>query len=1155
MTVAAVLSLALLAGVTLPWLARWTRRRRANRAVIARRAAIVESTHDAVIGESLDGVVTDWNRGAELMFGFTRAEALGCRIEDLIVAPAHHAEAATLRELARRGGGVPPFDSTRRHRDGSDIDVSITAAPIMLDGVCVGFSKSVRDVSEARRMQGALATMNARLEEQIAERTAQHAAIAHDLRSILDALPSMIGYWNKDLTNRVANQAYSRWFGVEPDGMRGRPMAELLGEEMFALNRPMAEAALRGEPQTFERRIPARAGIAARDSLAHYLPDVVDGEVRGFYVLVHDVTDLVESRRALAQAQRDHQALNDAVRQHAIVSVTDRAGRIVDVSDSFCEISQYSRGELIGARHDLVNSGVHPKKFWQEMWRTVATGHGWHGEVCNRAKDGSLYWVDSVICPFFGVDGKIDKYVSFRTDITARKRTEQELQSASTLLAAVLSAASESSFIATDRDGLITVFNRGAERLLGYTARELVGLSTPAQFHDPGELAARGEELGARYGTAITGYRSVVHEPEQGPAETREWTYLRKDGARIPVSLTVTVMRDDGGAVVGYLGIATDITRHKQDERTLREALHKAKHANRAKSQFLANMSHEIRTPMNAVIGLTYLLERTHLDPEQAGFLSKIRIASDSLLGIINDVLDLSKIEAAEMKLERAQFSPRELARDVVALLAVQAEAKGVALNLDIAVDVPAAVEGDVTRLRQVIANLVGNAVKFTERGAVEVRVRQLHGDTVTTGLQFAVKDTGIGISPDAIGKLFSPFVQADASTTRRFGGTGLGLSLVKQLVGIMGGRVTVGSIPGVGSEFTVELELPVSTLPVPVKTAGFVPSALASLRGIRILVADDSVLNLEVARRMLELEGATVRVATNGEEAVAALAADPAGIDVVLMDVHMPVLDGNDATRRIRNGLGLARLPIIALTAGALAVERAEAEAAGMTDFVSKPFELRALVATIRAHVGTVVGPAISRTITARPPAGWPEVEGIDARDVSRRLIGDVAMFEQLLRRLVDDFADLPALEALEQDALAKRMHHLKGTAGTLGARALQRAAEDCERACVDGDREDLHVSRRCVITGLVALREGVDAARWPEQRLDDREVPLDPTAIGALRATLLQANLGALEQFTKLAPMLRSGLGVDRFATLRKQVEDLQFEEAARALERLAS
>ena len=997
------------------------------RAAQVRRAAIVAGCSDAIIGESLDGFITDWNRAAELLLGFPSSAVVGRLASSVLLPEGRASEDAGLRAAIARGECVRPFDTTRLRSDGVLLEVSVSASPIAgPDGRCVGLSKTVRDVTETRRAQRALADLNATLEQQVAERTARLDAAFRDLRSILDAQPSLIAYWDKELGNEVANEACARFFGTTPEALRGRAMREVIGDAIFELDLPHLLAALRGEKQTFERTIEGPDGGGRRHTLVHYLPDLQNGMVRGFYSVVHDVTELVDGRLKLLET--------------------------------------------------------------------------------------------------------------------------------SNLLRAVLSSASEVSIIATDAAGLISIFNRGAQRLLGYDEAEMVGRRSPAVVHLADEVAARGLELTAQYGEPIEGFEVFIHKPCLDGVEVRDWTYVRRDGVHVPVQLTVTAMRDGAGKTIGYLGVAHDISRQIDQERSLRAAAEEARRANLAKSQFLANMSHEIRTPMSAVIGLSYLLERTSLDPSQASYLAKIKLASKSLLSIINDVLDLSKIEAAEFTLERAPFSPASLLRDLSELVTVQAEAKGVDFTIEQTGELPASLEGDATRLHQILVNLLSNAIKFTERGGVRLRVQRVPAasEHAVARLRFVASDSGIGIEPQALGRLFSPFVQADASTTRRFGGTGLGLSIVKQLVGLMGGEVGVTSTPGVGSDFWVELEFAVCAEGKPAAPLPPAYDGAQDLSGVRILVADDSPVNLVVARRVLQLRGAEVAVVTNGQQAVDHLVSHPGTIDLVLMDMQMPVLDGKGATRQIRSGLGLATLPIIALTAGTTRSERLEAEAAGVNDFVTKPFDPPVLAACILRNLArSAPAAALALPGRAHPAGSWPQIAGIDSGEVRVRLGGDEALFRSLLERMLLMAADLDAARATggppAQTRLAELLHELKGTAATLGAGGIAHTAAAAEDAGRAGRRDEVHRRSESLALQLAALKREVDALPAPPAAPVAAEVrPLEAGELAGLLTLLRASDLSAVERFASLAPRLSPLLGPQPLLALRGAVDGLRFEEA---------
>ena len=520
---------------------------------------------------------------------------------------------------------------------------------------------------------------------------------------------------------------------------------------------------------------------------------------------------------ALAQSQ----TLIDALHRYSAITVTDTAGHITYANPLFLKASGYTLTELLGGSHKIVNSGVHPAAFWQTMWSTISAGNTWRDVICDRAKDGNLFWYDTQISPMLDAKGRIEQYVSLRTDITTQVQANEAAQKATLI-----------------------------------------------------------------------------------------------------------------------------------------------------KTQFLANMSHEIRTPMNAILGMLKLLDATPVTPLQVDYLSKAEVAGRQLLGLINQILDFSKIDASKMALDCQPFNLTCLMQQIFDMVQAILGDKQVQVHLDLDPALPTNFVGDALRLQQVLLNLGGNAVKFTARGHITLQVRLLAQSTTEATLRLAVRDTGIGIRPESQQLIFDSFAQAQASTTREFGGTGLGLTIAQKLVGLMGAELKLESTLGQGSTFFFDLTLPSASptvLPAPLPTFDQVkalpaesaatevqcrkPALARPLTGLRLLVVEDNAINQMVARELLSARGAWVEIAENGQLGVAAVAAAAPPFDAVLMDIQMPVMNGYEATRAIRSDLGLATLPIIGLTANALNSDRDACLAVGMNAHVGKPIDVNTLVETLLKH------------------------------------------------------------------------------------------------------------------------------------------------------------------------------------------------------------
>ncbi len=777
--------------------------------------------------------------------------------------------------------------------------------------------------------------------------------------------------------------------------------------------------------------------------------------------LKKEIVQKTAAQEKLQHSLKELEDLKFALDQHAIVARTDERGIITFANDKFCSVSQFTREELLGQDHRIVNSNYHSKEFFAGLWKAIKSGEVWKGEIKNRAKDGSFYWVDSTIVPFRDGLGKPKQFIVIRMDITGLKRIEEELRAA-------------------------------------------------------------------------------------------------KDAA-------------EG--------------------------------ASRAKSEFLANMSHEIRTPMNGIIGMTELALDTQLTIEQREYLNMVRTSGASLLTLINDILDFSKIEAGKLDLDVSDFSLRQSIGETLKALGFRAHQKGLELAWRVAPDVPDYLAGDASRVRQVLVNLVGNAVKFTDRGEIVVEIeRDPQSTQAMVVLHFCVRDTGIGIAKQKQDMIFGAFTQADSSTTRKYGGTGLGLAITRRLVDLMGGKLWLKSEPGVGSafHFTIRFEVasaqPASDYPDPkilshasilvvddnetnriilvemlgrwgmqVATAkgagealeilarsgnrephfsavisdlqmpdmdgfefvenirksvqfGRIPVLMLSSsaqqvehercrklgisaylakpiqpselldailsalslhasepseahdktrdetqevlpqsnwrQGMKVLLAEDNAVNRTLATRLLQKHGHTVVVVENGRQALDALEREP--VDLVLMDVQMPEMDGLEATAAIREKEKKTghHLPIIALTAHAMKGDREKCLAAGTDDYLTKPIRTADLFAAVERLRNTNTDAAPEAPAITNPPG----TSAFDIDAALRHVEGDRDLLDEIVRILADQcpktmYEIQNAIRAADLSVLERAAHSLKGSASNLCATGVTQAAAELEESARSGD------------------------------------------------------------------------------------------------------
>lgn len=709
-------------------------------------------------------------------------------------------------------------------------------------------------------------------------------------------------------------------------------------------------------------------------------------------VLAHGMTnDLATAKAAAENALRETLAFRTTLDQHSIISVTNTRGCIIDVNPPFCAISGYSKEELLGNDHRMLNSGAHPRAFWRDVWRVLAAGAVWRGEICNKAKGGSLYWVDCIIAPFMDADGNIERYVMIGHDITERKHSEESLRQVTDRLALAVRAGGVGIW---DYD---VVNNRlvGDDqmyRLYGIAPGQSCGEydGWRARVH-PDDRPRCDEEIGQ----ALAGDKEF----------DTEFRVVWPDGTIRNIRAIASVQRDAAGDPLRLVGTNWDITAQKESEASLRETNRnleettaranqltrearalaaEAGMANAAKSEFLANMSHEIRTPMTAILGYADVIAehcsqacRT-CGQDFRGSIETIKRNGEHLLRIINDILDLSKIEAEKMTVEQVPVSLSEIIDDVSSLMRIRAESRALEFRCEFVGLVPETIHTDPLRLRQILINLLGNAIKFTESGSVRLVVQVMREKDVPC-VQFDVIDTGIGMTSEQVEEIFKPFAQADTTTTRQFGGTGLGLTISKRLANLLGGDVRlIHTQLGVGTTYRVFVSagpldgvrmIDCETRDTSGVSRNRVSPATSShldqfqvLDGARVLLAEDGPDNQRLISFHLRKVGAIVDVAENGRIAMELLnkaAGDRQPYDLLLTDMQMPKMDGYTLARTLRQE-GWT-LPIVALTAHAMTDDSHKCIEAGCDDYASKPIDKASLLAKCATWIGKAGGKVLT--------------------------------------------------------------------------------------------------------------------------------------------------------------------------------------------------
>lgn len=978
------------------------------------------------------------------------------------------------------------------------------------------------------------------------------AQSAHEIEDLYDHAPC--GYHSLDAQGFFAriNQTELDWLGLTREAVVGKlRFIDLLSPEeagKFSAVFPKFQAS--GRIENVEFTLKDKHG----QNLVILVNATAVKDADGKFLFSRTTLSDITLRKRLEMALKDKSDQLESILNNASIGIYMlRERKLVWANPVVCALFGYTFDEIVGQSINMLYpTHEQYQSAGQEIYPELDAGKTVVRDVEFKRKDGAIIWARATLKVVERQTGELETIVLIE-DITQRKQAERTNRELICLIE------ESPDFIATaGLDKVVSYMNPAGLKMLGYPAGTLARSIRIAQAH-PDWV---NEKL-----------KNEVFPTAHAEGSWRGELAMRdQQGHEIPVFQTVLLHRDERGQPSHLSTIVRDISSQKNAEKILLQAKLAAEEANRAKSQFISNMSHDIRTPLSALLTYGHLLEDASLSPKHRDQLKRLNLAGDTLLGLVNDILDFSKIEAGELHLASEVTDLQGKLDDIKQVMDVVATQKGVRLEIyPLPADMLVHYICDPLRLRQILINLVGNALKFTHQGHVTVQVQALPGAAAGhQRLRFEVIDTGIGIAQEDQDKLFTRFSQVDDGKTRRYGGTGLGLAIVKELAERMGGQVDVRSQLGLGSTFGVEVELKLAS-PTEIEQArlsqeqaSVEESQSMQLDGLRILVVDDSETNRDIAEQLLTLEGAQVVTRNDGLQALEFLHSDEPLVDTVLMDVQMPVMDGNTAIACIRQDARLQALPVITMTAGATRSERELSMHSGANDYVTKPFELRYLIRTIRRQVELQRGQALQmgrpRTLAepgqaAADPREWPELDGIDMASARQLMNHDWGTYTRHARRFLRDHAPYAQLHQWPESPTARAsmvaaLHKIAGEAGLLGAMALTRCARQAEQSARQSEPGDMSAVLQAFYQEMqrfaTALAPALSASAAPASDLPAAAAALDRAEFQAMLEDLGAQRFKAFKRFRGLQAALATHLPAHDLAALAQAMENMDFAKA---------